>query len=62
MLLATFTKLTDSKVQLLTNYNLSYHDILALQDHERGKVDIVTYTINADNHPPTTKLYSICSI
>ena len=31
---------------------MSYHDVFALQDHERGEVDKVTHTINTDDHPP----------
>lgn len=57
-LLATFLhfdkdKLTDSQVQLLTNHIMSYHDVFALQDHERGEVDKVT---NTDNHPSIYQL------
>ena len=55
-LLATFLNLhdgnlTDSQVQLLTNHIMAYHNIFALQDHERGEIDKVTYTINIENHP-----------
>ena len=44
--------LTNSQVQLLTDHIMSYHDVFALQDHERGKVEKVTNAIDTQDHPP----------
>ena len=52
--------LTDSQAQPLTNHIMSCHDVFALQDHERGKIDKVTHIINSDDNPPIYK--SSCQI
>ena len=44
--------LTTSQVQLLTAQIVAYHDIFALQEHDRGKVDNVMHSININDHSP----------